>query len=200
MLSEDRYRRHTGDTSSDAGAIEEMVPDAVRELEEALGRPVEEAERTERMWADQRGRLWPKATPIIEAEGYTIDGLALRGGDTGAVYGQWPIDLGGSGIPDGVDVTYTGGWVAHPDVIGEDGLPANVLPLSIERDLAFAVYRMLHPSAVFVAAPAGAGSIQVGDVAVAGAGGKPLGQANDTSTWWSRRTLGYRYAPIGVRT
>lgn len=192
MLSSERYQRHTGDTSQDDDDVDDAIALAVEMLEEVLGRPLAEDERTERLFPDVRGRMWPRATPIATAAGYVIDGLAIRSSGPFVNLGP-PFST-----VDYLTVTYTGGWVAHPAADDEDPIPVNVLPLSIERDLAFAAYRLLHPAPLMTQLPVNAGSATVGDVSVAGAGGKALRPPSDTTGWWSRRTLAYRYAPLST--
>lgn len=178
MITAVRYSEITGDTESAASAVTARIEEAQEILEDYLDRPLESDERTEALRPDRHGRLWPRATPISEADGYTIDGLALIGGA--------PFSIGFVGSDATVDVTYTGGWTA------------DTLPSCIERDLAFAAYRLLHPPTPGATDyPVGATSVRLGDAAVTfGPGGAGAVGTDDTDSWWSQRTRSYRYAPI----
>lgn len=179
MITAVRYGEITGDTVTAASAVTARIEDAQELLEEYLDRPLESDEYTEELAPDRHGRLWPKATPITDGGDYTVDGLALHASPFG-----W------SGFLDGnrVTVTYTGGWTAE------------TLPACIERDLAWAAYRLLHPGAVasMSSLPGGASSVRLGDAAVTWKAGSSAGAAQDTDGWWSLRTRGYRYQPIGA--
>lgn len=178
MITAVRYSEITGDTTTAATAVSARVEDAVELLEDYLDRPLAHGERTESLIPDRFGRLWPKATPISDGGDYTVEGLAL--------VGPGPFGLSGFIDPtDSIEVTYSGGWTV------------DTLPSCIERDLAWATYRLLHPESVapLTTIAAGATSARLGDAALTwGAGGRPAPQ--DTDGWWSRRTRGYRYAPI----
>jgi len=179
MISAARYAEITGDEASAASAVTARVEEAQELLEEYLDRPLESLERTEAMRPDRHGRLWPRATPIEEADGYEVDGLALTGASPfGPAVGFLDPETT-------IDVTYTGGWTA------------DTLPGCIERDLAYAAHRLLHPPSASGATsvPTGATSVHLGDAGVGyGPGGAPA--AGSTDSWWSRRTRSYRYAPI----
>lgn len=177
MITADRYRSLTRDTTSDEADIEEAIVDAQALLEEYLGRTLAYGEHTETLSPDRAGRLWPKVTPIAEAEGWTIDGLGLVGTRVAWFLGENPIS-----------VTYTGGWSAP----GEEDPDGPVLPTCLQRDIAHAAYRLLHPTIASSAGiPSGATSVRLGDAAVSGR----LGAGENTDGWWSKRTRGYRYAP-----
>lgn len=182
MISVARYRSLTGDTASTNDDVETAITDAQALLEEYLGRPLEAIERTETMRPDRGGMIWPKATPLVEADGWTIDGLGLVGTRSAWYWGQ-----------DAFEVTYTGGWSAPDDV----SPISEVLPTCLQRDIAMAAYRLLHPTiSQLVNITPGADSVRLGDAAVSGKG---LGGGENTDSWWSRRTRGYRYAPVGMR-
>lgn len=181
MITTDRYRALTADRASGDVEVEEAIVDAQGLLEEYLGRPLEYGERTEQITPDRSGMLWPKATPIAEADGWTIDGLGLIG--TAAV---WFLGV------DTVEVTYTGGWSAP----AEEDPDGPVLPTCLQRDIALAAYRLLHPTIATIAGiTPGAESVRLGDAAVSG---KRLGAAENTDDWWSRRTKGYRHQTIST--
>lgn len=180
MITAARYAEITGDTSTAASAVSARIEDAVELLEDYLDRPLALGEVTENLVPDRWGRLWPRATPITDGGDYAVDGLALQ---SAAPFG-WPSFLGTAAT---VSVTYTGGWTDE------------TLPTCIERDLAWATYRLLHPSAVaeLSSLPAGATSARLGDAALTwGAGGAGATAPQDTNAWWSKRTRSYRYAPV----
>jgi hypothetical protein len=180
LLTTDRYRAITGDDAADA-TVSALIEDAVAKLEEDLGRPLEAVERIEQVWPDRRGYLYPLATPITEAEGWTVEGNALRAG-------SWPLSASWPATVDYVSVTYTGGYVertANPDA-------TNRLPICMERDLAWAAYALGHPTQLASQLPAGASSVSVGDISVSFGGGGTMRSGDDLAIRWSRSTLRYR--------
>lgn len=174
-----RYRAITGDTATADVAVTARMEDAEDLLIDALGRELASEERTERMWPDRGGWLWPKCTPITAATGYTIDGHGLIG-----VFGPaWPDETGA------VDVVYTGGWVER----SANPLAANRLPVYIEHDLAWATYALINPDTNVTGYPAGAVSVRLGDAAVTfGPDGPP--RPGTAAVKWSRRTLRHRHS------
>lgn len=172
LLTLARYVTITGDDYTTQATVTARIEDAEAELAEELGRPLEEAERTEAMRPSRHGMLWPRATPIAAADGYAIKGLGLSAGQIGVVTNRDPID-----------VTYTGGWTTGN------------IPRCIERDLAWVTYALINPTVARERAgtPADAASISLGDVSVtfrdAGSG-----SVGDALIRWSRRTLNYRYS------
>lgn len=176
MITAVRYGEITGDTVTAEVTVTAKVEEAVEMLEDFLDRPLAEAERTEALRPDRQGRLWPRATPISDGGGYDIDGLALVGGS--------PFRFGFVDPTTAVEVTYTGGWTA------------DTLPACIERDLAWAAYRLLHVTAPSTAVPANVTSVQLGDASMTFKGTAGAVAPGDTDAWWSRRTRSYRYAPI----
>lgn len=180
-----RYRAITGDAAGGDPAVSAAIEDAIDRLEERIDRPVREAVRSESMFPDQWGRVYPHAIPISLAAGYTIDGYSLIGTF------PWPwIDIVGLQVPP--SITYTGGWVER----GANPNAANRLPSHFEDDIAWAAYQLLHPTAADDSAiPVGAMSVSNGDVSVSfGPGGAP--GPNRTSIRWSRQTLAYKYTRI----
>lgn len=177
LLTAARYEAITGDRST--VSVSALADEALDLLEEDLGRPLESAERTERMWPDREGWLWPRAVPITVAAGWTIDGDALRAGTFGV--NPWPSSS------EALSVTYTGGYVersTNPDA-------TNRLPAYIERDLAWAVYVLANPDAIQASLPRGATSVSVGDISVSferGVGGS----VDNRRIRWSRSTLRHR--------
>ncbi|MGK2948991.1 MAG: hypothetical protein ACSLFP_10480 [Acidimicrobiales bacterium] len=193
MITVEQYRRTTGDTSTSDEDVTANVAEAVELLEDYLDRPLAEDERTEAMRPDRWGRLWPKATPLITATGYEIDGLALVGASPFGPTISF-IDPSSS-----IDITYTGGW-ADPNAVGYDDEATNQLPGGIARDLAWAAHRLANPTAgaaEFANLPVGATSVRLGDAAIGfGGGGAGAVATGDTDSWWSKRTKGYRYARV----
>lgn len=175
LLTVARYRAITGDTDTTDAAVTARVELAVERLAEVLDRPLVEGEYTETLTPSGDGRVWPRATPITDPGDYTLDGLSL-GWVASGVFGS-----------SSVAVTYTGGFVER------SGNPTalNRLPVCIEEDLAWAVWAMSNPPLVGSVVPAGARSVQLGDVSVTfGENGASLNRSGVT---WSRRTLSYRY-------
>jgi hypothetical protein len=172
------YQRITGDTETDPAVASARIEEAVDALEDELARPLAQSERTERMWADRAGWFWPRATPIVEAEGYTVDGHGLIGAPA---HLSWTYGTG-------VDVTYTGGWLERTANEGPFALPA-----CIERDICYAADALGTLPQFGQAELVGAQSVRVGDVSVThGAGGAPpIGDR--LRGVWSRQTLRYRY-------
>lgn len=181
LLTVVRYRAITGDTATSDGTVTARVEDAEDLLIDALGRELASEERTETMWPDRGGHLWPTCTPISIATGYTIDGHGLIG-----VFGPaWPDQTGA------VSVTYTGGWVER----SANPTAANRLPVYIEHDLAWATYALVSPDTAAAQYPAGAVSVRLGDAAVAfGPDGPPRPGA--AAVKWSRRTLRHRHSTV----
>lgn len=184
-----RYRTITGDHDSAASAIEERLVDAADLLADDLGRPLEEAERTEAVWADRDGRLYPAATPIVDAPGWTIDGVTLTGR---TIWGSWFGEDGET-----VTVTYTGGWVERS---GNPTAP-NRLPVCIERDLAWCAFRLGQPTnTALVTLPAGVDQVRLGDAALSTTSPTGLNVAAASVAAWSAETLRYRRRTVlGVR-
>lgn len=166
-----RYRTITGDTASASGLVEQALADAQADLEEDLDRPLESAERTERLRLYSTTRhgwvVYPRAHPITDAGDLTIAGAA--------VYGASPLGspIFGGDDPGFAEVTYTGGYTA------------STVPRCIEQDIAWAAHTRLHPA---VPVQVGATAVSLGDASVSfGAGG-----ARGTAANWSRQTMRYR--------
>lgn len=187
MITHERYIQITGDTTTTEAKAERCIADAVEALEDYLDRPLPEAERTETMRPDRNGRLWPKATPIIEADDYTIEGIGLAG-----TFGP-AVDFFTGSVA--VEVVYTGGW-ADPRDEDYDPTATNQLPACIERDLAWAAFKLAHPSATREMALTrdDATSVRLGDAAVTLSGS--AGSPSDLDGCWSKRTRSHRWAPI----
>lgn len=188
MIDVARYQLLTGDTASAAEDVEAAIDLAVDLLEEYLDRPLLSVERTEAMRPDRTGRLWPKATPLATVDdGYEIDGLAIV---SGTPFFPVPSFLSSETT---IEVTYTGGWAAQDDTTPD----APVIPMALQRDIAHAAHRILHPNAATTTSILpGADAMQIGDASVSG---KRLGRPDNTDSWWSDRTRGYRWTgPLGV--
>ena len=171
LISVDRYRVITGDSSTAATAVSAAVETAGDLLGEELGWPggVESAERTETLGVLE-GRVYPSAVPITVAAGFTIDGHALRGATP-----QWADifeDVDGAPV---ATVTYTGGWTSA------------TVPASVERDVAWAARALLNPAEA-LSVPAGATSVRLGDASVSY--GRPQSPGT-AGVAWSRKTLGW---------
>lgn len=179
-----RYQSITGDYTSATADVSGALDDAQGLLEEELGRELAEAERVERCYPNSAGQLFPRVTPVIAADGFTLDGNIVRGSLIGI---GWPDPIVGDVA---VDLTYTGGYVersANPDA-------ANRLPVYVERDLALAAHALLHVPATGVAtgADALASSKRVGDLAVTHTERVPTGTAAQVMSCWSPETLWLR--------
>lgn len=180
LVTIERYRVITGDSTSASATVEQALGDAQALLEDDLGRGLESEERTERLRifygsSFPGGRVYPTVTPVTDADDFTLVGTAAL---DGASPSGGPFD---TSQPSYAEVTYTGGWTA-------DDVPA-----CIERDIAWAAYRLLRP-AEMAAVPAGATSVSMGDASVSFAAGQSAGEAGIS---WSRATR--RYSRVGKR-
>ena len=183
LVTVDRFRVITGDTSTDDASASAAIETATDLLSERLGRPgcLKSANRTETVHVGPTGLLRPLAVPVTACAGYTFD--------TAAVYGASPDSVSVVGfsddLPRTVTLTYTGGFVepsANPTA-------ANRLPSHMERDIALAAQVVLAGASTL--APAGAVSVSMGDASVSfGPGGAPGGAQAGIS--WSRQTLAWR--------
>lgn len=150
LVTPARYIAITRDTNTSAEDIAAELAAAQELVEAETGRPVESAERTERMRirygrSFPGGRVYPAATPVTVAADHTIVG-------TTALDGASPD----AGIFDRTDedyatVTYTGGYTAE------------TVPADLERVIARAAYRLLNAD---LSLPVGATSVRLGDAAV----------------------------------
>jgi hypothetical protein len=182
IVTVERYQAITGDTTTAASAVSARIEEAVDLLEEELDRPLEETERTEIMWPSRDGIwLWPRATPIMVAAGYKIEGNGLRSAGLGWL-GNDPFLTDRT-----VTVTYTGGWVERT----ANPAATNRLPVHIERDLAWVAYALGHPNVIAQQIPAGASSVRLGDVAISFAGAAGSRTVDEMSIRWSQRTRSY---------
>lgn len=138
IVSEARYRTLTRDVATASAPITAALDLAQTMLEETLGRPLEQDERTGTfpIWRgiDGRGRVNPDAYPITAAAGtYEIEDQATLVGvepDQSPWFGAASDHLTAT-------VTWTGGWVPHGDPSGD-----RVIPPTLERaicDLAAAL-------------------------------------------------------------
>lgn len=182
LVTVERYRVLTGDTTTAASAASAAIEDATDLLADALGRPgaLKSAERTETMHVGDSGRLRPLAVPVTACADLEHDTAQMYGAspDTTAFRGYFGDDL-----PRTLEVTYTGGFVERTANPGA----ANALPAAMEADIARAAYGLVHPTIGSV--PVGAQSVSVGDVSVSwGASGAPSG----ADVAWSRGSMRWK--------
>lgn len=182
------YQTTTGDTSTWDATVSARLEAAQERLEEVLDRPLAQAVRSEVMIPYRDGSLSPRVTPIVAADGWTLDGdrlILLYPNALGGALTWWPAL--------GPTVTYTAGWVertANPTA-------PNRLPLCISDDLCWVAWHLGHPvdPAVLSSLPAGATSVQLGDASVSfGPGGAPsISGRNLSAVRWSPATLRHRF-------
>jgi len=140
-----RYRQLTSDTTTPDADLELALTDAQRLIEEHLRRPLESAQRTETL-RRYGMRIYPTATPVTVAEGFTISGgVALL--DTSPVWNTW----GGGNVSEAT-VTYVGGYTA------------DTLPVELAAAIAATAQDRVRGSQS--AAPYGATSVALGDARV----------------------------------
>lgn len=187
LVTVETYRTTTDDWVTDPVTVSARIEQAQELLEDALERPLEAIERTERMYPTRDGYLWPRATPILDApENYTIDGAGLFG-----VFPLPTFDIIAPTVPY-VSVVYTGGWAERTS----DPAATNRLPKVIESDLCWAA-KALGDAFAPAQFPPGAVSVTLGDASVSfGPNGAPGPAAGEPQ--WSKATLRYRYRVIGM--
>lgn len=193
LLNSTLYKNVTGDdttpnfTQYDAGQAR---------VEAFLRRPIEQVERTERCRVYPDGAVYPAATPILSADGWTIDGPALLSAGADGFRSPWQSP--GFTLVEGisragyVDVTYTGGWTT------------DTVPQPVVDALAWETYRYVHPdetpNPVTGSDPAaGATALANGDVSASygrGRPGDPSGDGSGVMNWtanllgpWRRRDV-----------
>ena len=169
LLTAERYTAITGGTTSAASAVSARLEDAQGLLASALSRPrIDLGEVTETLPLSPRGTATPSVLPVVTPP----TGVVYRLGafeDCPPDNGPFPTS------PYTTTVTYTGGW--------DD----TTVPVAVEIDLAWCVWRLLHPSST---TPAGATSIANGDASMSFAA-PSSGSAVD-GIGWSRLTLRHR--------
>lgn len=182
-----RYRAITGDDVTPSALVEGRLDEAAELLEEALGRPLAAVERTEKIVPTRDGRLWPRCTPIVAADGYDIDGHALL---PSALTFYDPTLRTSQ-----VTVTYTGGWVERTANPNAD----NRLPVCIERDLAWVAKALgaTDASGLVAGLPPGAKSVALGDLSITFATSSDTVDPSTMGIRWSARTLSYRHVRVG---
>lgn len=163
LISVDRYAEITGDSTSASAVVETAILDAQGLLESELHRPLELAERTERMRRFCDGRVYPSATPITAGpSGSTIYGAGLADAGPAGSFLQ-PAD-------EYVSVTYTGGF----DPAETDRAEVTYVPVELQRAVAFAAQAIIGADTGSLDVPEGATSVSVGDVSISwGPGGSP---------------------------
>lgn len=161
LITVARYRTITGDETSASGLVEDAIEQAQSLLEGRLRRPLEQAERTERMRVYADNRMYPKALPIVAVSaGAEVQGPAIVDGTPSGTFLQ---------PDDHAEVTYTGGFDPAEEDMGE----VDFVPVELARAVAWAAKAILTP-ADGVEVPAGATSVSVGDVSISwGPGGSP---------------------------
>jgi hypothetical protein len=183
----DTYQRITGDTTTGASQVADALAEAQALLEEELGRELESKSRTERLYPDPTGRVYPMVTPVTVApSGLLVDGSSM--------YSAGPFQSVPGFIFEGnwADLTYTGGYVER----SANPAATNRLPAHVERDLCWCAFRALAvvEAQSLALTPAGASRMQVGDIMVMfGKGGQAgevrVGSDGVTDPVWSRQTL-----------
>lgn len=103
------YMSGIGLTVEQTEAAEQILLGLERDLERHLQRPLQRVERTEVVFPDEFGRLWPKATPIESVS--SPAGLAPNGAN--GLSGSYPGVVGVRG--GGVVITYVGGLVGQDE-------------------------------------------------------------------------------------
>ncbi len=162
LVTVETYRRITGDSTTAENDVESALADAQSLIEESLDRVgiLESAEHTETAVV-VRGRVYPLATPVTEAD-YTIrdNGRVLVDVDeftnglvvAGDTYEYLPR----------IEITYTGGYTSA------------TLPLTLAQAICQTAHRQLHPTTAVDSSIIGAKSVRIGDASItysdAGAG------------------------------
>lgn len=184
VVTVERYRAITGDTTSPTGMVETAIEDAQRLLEDELGRQVGYGTRTETVvvsFDPVTGATFcvPSVTPIHSAAGLTVDGDVLRAVTPDATPGFAATSVT---APPVTTVTYVAGW--DRDIVDPDDLRR--VPGCVERDVAYAAQALLDRQTTSL--PAGARVVKTGDVSVTF--DRPVG--GYSSPDWSPQTLRYR--------
>jgi hypothetical protein len=183
LLSFDYYQAITGDTDTPVEAFATAASAAQDLLEDALGLPgfLESKVRTEELVVHD-GVVYPTATPVTVAEGYTVVDDTLYGATPDLSSWVGGIDALTT-RPTTASITYTGGWTGE------------TAPGYMRRDLAFVTWSILRPAYVLsVGAIAGSPtSASVGDVSVSygSSGAAPDGLAV-LGVDWSYFTMRHR--------
>jgi hypothetical protein len=196
LITVARYRTITGDQTTASALIEDRIDEAVELLEEHLGRPLVEASRVERCYPTRDGYVWPRATPILSAPGFTIDGNGLR-----VVF---PLTLVVESEQQTIEVTYTGGYVERTANPSAD----NRLPGTLERAIAWAAKALGSTTAAELVegVPANAKSVSLGDLSVTfdTVAGHPADMqvrfGRQVSRYAYRRPRGTPGGPLPMRT
>lgn len=110
------YMSSIGLTADQWEAAEQVLMGLERALERHLQRPLQRKERTELVFPDEAGRLWPKATPIASVS--SPSGLYPNGAN--GLSGTYGYGYSGAvGYPGvnagGVVLTYVGGLVGEDE-------------------------------------------------------------------------------------
>lgn len=174
LVTNQLYREETLDTSSDEGAVSASLEKAQELVEEFIRRPLVQEERTERVTVYPTGNVYPETTPIVTADGYTIEagGYWLSGASE-----ELDFLRGSSGTR---EITYTGGYTIA------------TLPATLREAIAWTAHVRLHAEDL-AGVPPGASLVQVGDTQVSFGGARAAatgGLSEDTKKAlrrWIRR-------------
>lgn len=155
LLSIERYRQLTLDTSSSDDDVTQAITDATSLIEDELGgRGLEAIERTETLELMAGNRVYPTCWPLVSvsipADG-EIDGYSIKNVFLEATFG----DLPGPFFDDvtSIDVTYVGGWTDE------------TIPTRLAMAIAVTTRNLLAALSTSLS-PMGAKSVKVGDVSV----------------------------------
>jgi hypothetical protein len=168
-----QYRLATLDTTSSDVAVSGALIEAQELVEEYLGRPLLEQERTETLLIDRTGRVHPSAVPITSVSvpaGATIDRFTITDVDPD----ETPAPFFWTDPP------AWGTWQPRATVTYVGGFTSATLPTTVRRRIIWEAYYMLHVEAL-ADVPVDATGAQIGDAAVSfGPGGPQPSLTPDT--------------------
>jgi hypothetical protein len=145
LVSVDRYRQLTGDTTTISGEVSDALDVALSKVQDYLKRSLVLDEYTE-LLPITRYKVYPTHTPVVSADDFTVRGNSLFIG-----YDSWDLFSEGNLA----EVTYTGGY------------DAETVPLTIVDAICKAAYRELQGrQTTTTTVPEGVTSVAVGDVRV----------------------------------
>jgi len=128
-----KYLSKVGLNADQADAAQDTLDGLQRELERYCQRPLEQRERTELIYPDEAGRLWPKATPIVSVS--SPEGLLPNGAN--GLSGGYPVAFGFADYVGPVTVTYVGGIADPAEVVD----PESEWGVSDTSDIKIAILR-----------------------------------------------------------
>lgn len=168
-LTYTRYVQLTGDSTTPSAQVESAIPDAEREMERILRRPLWLDTYTHALPVHEGGRAYPKAVPIaslpasatFQLEDATTFRYVVRDSVSGPIgpadIGEWfDGNAGACAMPElfGLaTVTYTGGWTE------------TTMPMAVARGLARLVHAYANPT-IQTELIEGATSQSLGDASV----------------------------------